>query len=130
MSPEQRAYIDVYLMLVDLHGGDKVYDYIPPAETKYPFIRIGEQFGATNRMHKDALHKNTDITIHFWHNNMRQRGTFSRLMSDTEAALIEHFGVDGERINTQILEDHSTGGPLLHGVLEVNIKNLRSGLNA
>lgn len=125
MNPEQRIFTAIRTLCVELFGNEKVYDYTPPERAGYPFVHIGEQSKQNIRMHKRHLSGDTQVLIHFWHNNERQRGTFTKMMDDVETALIERYGVDGEQINTQVLKDNSTAVTLLHGVMEINIKNYK-----
>ena len=125
MNPEQRIFTEIRMMMVGLFGSDKVYDYLPPEGTEYPFIRIGEVFKQNHRLHKDDLNGNIQVTLHFWHNNTRQRGTFTKMMNDAENALIDQFGVEGEEINMRVIEDTTTSVTLLHGVMDINIKRYK-----
>lgn len=126
ISPEQRVFVAVRKLCVELFGQDSVYDYIPPENTALPFIRIGEQFKQNRRLHKNDLNGDTQITLHFWHDNVRQRGTLTKMMSDVENAVINQYGVRGEDINTRVIDDNTTSVTLLHGILEINIKRYKN----
>ena len=126
MNPEQRVFVAVRKLCVGLFGQDSVYDYIPPENTAFPFIRIGEQFKQNRRLHKNDLNGDTQITLHFWHDNVRQRGTLTKMMSDVENAVINQYGVRGEDINTRVIDDNTTSVTLLHGILEINIKRYKN----
>ena len=106
--------------------GDSVYDYNPPEGTAYPFIRVAEQFKQNRRLHKNNLNGDTQITLHFWHDNVRQRGTLTKMMSDVENAVINQYGVRGEDINMRVMDDNTTSVTLLHGILEINIKRYKN----
>src|SRR5699024_9172341 len=100
--------------------------------TPYPFIHIGEFLSQNKRLHKTNLNGDAQITLHFWHDNVRQRGTFTQMMSDVENADIIQLGVEAEDVNSRVLEDRSTAITLLHGIMEFNIKrykNYRRDLN-
>lgn len=125
ISDEQRVFTKIRSIAVQLFGDNQVYDYTPPEYTEYPFIRIGEQFKQNKRLHKDDLNGDTQLTIHFWHNNERERGTLTSMMNELEQALITHYGVEGETINSRVIEDNSTAITLLHGILEINIKRYK-----
>lgn len=114
------------MLMVGIFGSDKVYDYNPPEGTIYPFVRIGEVFKQNRRLHKQNLDGDIQVTLHFWHDNSRQRGTFTKMMYDAEVALIEQFGVRGEDINTRVMDDNTTSVTLLHGILEINIKRYKN----
>ena len=100
-----------------------MYDgVLPPAGTPYPFIYLGD-FQQTDTANKSAVFGSVYPTIHVWHNNVKQRGTVSKMMLDvkTEMRDIEHtmnfaWGVRG--VTARIMADNTTKMPLLHGVVE------------
>ena len=126
MNPEQRVFTDIRRILINLFGEKSVYDYLPPEGTEYPFIRVGEVFSQRRRLHKDDLNGDMQVSLHFWHDNTRQRGTFTKMMHDAEVALIGEYGVRGEDINTRVIDDNTTSVTLLHGILEINIKRYKN----
>ena len=125
MNPEQQIFTDIRGICKTLYG-DSVYDYNPPEDTPYPFIRVAEQFKQNRRLHKNDLNGDTQITLHFWHDNVRQRGTLTKMMSDVENAVINQYGVRGEDINTRVIDDNTTSVTLFHGILEINIKRYKN----
>lgn len=125
MNPEQQIFTDIRGICKTLYG-DSVYDYNPPEGTAYPFVRIGEQFKQNRRLHKNDLNGDTQLTLHFWHDNTRQRGTLTSMMHGVETALINEYGVRGEDINTRVIDDNTTSVTLLHGILEINIKRYKN----
>lgn len=126
MNPEQQIFTDIRMLMVGIFGSDKVYDYNPPEGTPYPFVRVGEVFKQNRRLHKQNLDGDMQVSLHFWHDNSRQRGTFTQMMHDAEVSLIEQFGVRGEDINTRVMDDNTTSVTLLHGILEINIKRYKN----
>lgn len=42
MSPEQELYDKLFINCISILDEEHVYDYLPPAEVSYPFIRIGD----------------------------------------------------------------------------------------
>ena len=126
MNPEQQIFTDIRRVMVNLFGQDKVYDYNPPEGTPYPLIRVGEVFKQNRRIHKQDLDGDMQVSLHFWHDSTRKRGTFTKMMYDAEVALIGEFGARGEDINSRVLEDNTTAVTLLHGILEVNIKRYKN----
>ena len=126
MNPEQRIFTEIRQVMVNLFGQDKVYDYNPPEGTPYPFVRVGEALKQNRRIHKQDLAGDIQVSLHFWHDNARQRGTFTNMMHDAEVALIGEYGVRGEDINSRVIEDDTTAITLLHGILEINIKRYKN----
>ena len=122
MSPEQKVFTRLRRLCVDLFEAGNVYDYLPPADVEYPFVFVGEQFAQTYREHKDGRNKDTQITIHVWHNDYRKRGELSKMIYQIEDAIVKEFGVNGENYSSQIIVDNTTSVPLMHGIIEPNIK--------
>lgn len=120
MSPEQNIRIRLRLLLDEL--GYPVYSYLPNGEGEFPILHVGEQFKQNERLHIDRLNGRTQITIHVWHNDVRQEGTVMRLVYQVEQLLLKEFGLYGEDINTELVMDDSTDVRLLHGIINVNIK--------
>lgn len=104
--------------------GYKVYDgVLPPENTPYPFVYMGD-FRQADKEHKNAVTGIVYPTIHIWHNNVRQRGTVSRILSDikTVCRSISHtdnFAWVIRNVNSRIFTDNTTKTPLLHGVVEL-----------
>ena len=120
MTPYTRIYLEIRRVLDNLNGID-FYSSRPKEEVRYPFIYLGEQFKQNNRIHKDGLNGSTQVTIHFYHNKLYERGTLAKIMGDVEEALIEVFDFNGENITVQIINENTTGVELLHGILEIEI---------
>ena len=120
ISPEQRIYTAIRRICKEL--GYSVYDYLPDSKAGFPFVVLGEQFSQNIREHKSHLNKRTQVTVHFWHNDWRKRGSLTKMMRDVELGIISEFKVNGEDISTQILPDNSTGSDLYHGILETDIR--------
>jgi hypothetical protein len=122
MSPELVIYNRIRQVCVNVLGADKVAQSWS-SNTTYPHVVLGEQFKQNIRENKDRLNRQTQVTLHFWHNNVRQGGTVRNMMHDVEVGLLDEFGSLGEDINTQLLEDDSTSTTFLHGILEIDIEN-------
>ena len=120
ISPEQRIYTTIRRICDKL--GYSVYDYLPDSKAEFPFIVLGEQFSQNIREHKSYLNKQTQITVHFWHNDWRKRGSLTKMMHNVELGIMNEFKVNGEDISTQMLPDNSTGSNLYHGILETDIR--------
>ena len=125
MNPEQRVFTEIRRICKSLYG-EAVYDYNPPESTPYPFVHIGEFLSQNKRLHKENLNGDAQITLHFWHDNVRQRGTLTKMMSDVENAVIIELGVEAEDVNIKVLEDRSTAITLMHGIMEFNIKRYKN----
>lgn len=121
MSPIQKIYSEVRRLCVELYGEDVVYDYIP-GEVSYPYIHLGDQTSQNIREQKDYIDRNTQIIIHVWHNDWKQRGELSNMMFEIEQKIIDEYGHDGELITSDILTDDTTSTMLLHGILDIDIK--------
>lgn len=117
--------LDVYLKirkaLVD-NLEVEMFDYLPGTAATYPFVFIGEQFVQSTKINKDTRIKSTQVRIHVFHDNPRQRGTVSSLLSQIEKLIVYTFGLNSENVNIRIITDNTTNIPLLHGILETDIK--------
>lgn len=122
MSPEQKVFTKIRALCVGLFGADKVYDFLPPESVAYPFVFIGEQFAQSVNRHKDGRSKATQVTIHVWHSDMRRRGELTKMIGQIENAIIGEYGLTGDSITTQVIIDRTTSAPLLHGIVEPDIK--------
>ena len=104
--------------------GYEVHDgVLPPEDTPYPLVYMGD-FRQTDREHKNAITGIVYPTIHVWHNNPRQRGTVSSILSDIKAVCrsithTDNFAWLIRNVNSQIFPDNTTKPPLLHGIVEL-----------
>lgn len=100
-----------------------MYDTIlPPEDTEYPFIFIGDNQQA-DKENKTAIFGKVYQTIHLWHNNPKQRGTVSKMLLDIKTVCrgilhTANFAWDCKITNQRIFADKTTKTPLLHGVVE------------
>ena len=123
MDPQQELYTAILLCLKELYGND-VYDgFLPPDNTPYPFVYLGD-FRQNDKETKWAILGTVYPTIHIWHNNPQQRGTVSAMMLNIKTKLrkIEktaNFSWMIKNVEQRILPDNTTKTPLLHGVLEL-----------
>lgn len=105
--------------------GYDVYDgFLPPEGTPYPFVYLGEA-QQSDSASKGAVFGRVHQTIHFWHNNPKQRGTLSDMILNAKAVCSNivhtaHYSWEARGISTRIFPDNTTKTPLLHGVLEVD----------
>lgn len=137
MDPQQELFTAIRQRLCEEYGegdpGDvlhsgKVYDSgLPPDETPYPFIYLGDSRMQDDYGNKSVVLANVYQTIHVWHNNPRQRGTVSRMLAEIKAICrsirrTSTYAWDIRDVNQQIIPDNTTNTPLLHGVLELEYK--------
>lgn len=120
MSPEQEIRIKIRTLLNSL--GYPVLNFIPDPDKEFPMIHVGEQFKQNERLNIDGLNGSTQVTIHIWHNNLRQEGTVMKISNQVEHILLKEFKTNGENITTELLMDDSTGVQMLHGIINVSIK--------
>ena len=109
------------MICVGVYGEAMVFDYLPEASTPYPFIFIGEQFKQNERLHKDYLNGVTQVTVHYWHNNPRKRGSLATMMDMIEISVYQVYKGNIRSVDTDILIDNSTGSDLIHGVQTFSI---------
>lgn len=125
MDAQQELFTRIKLDL-EAKGYD-VYDgALPPKDTPYPFIYLGE-FTQDESEDKTAVYGTVNATIHVWSNNPRNRGTVSAMIADVKAVCrgIEHtdnYAWLCRNITQRILPDNTTKTPLLHGIIEAACK--------
>lgn len=123
MDAQQELFTAIKLALEAM--GYAVYDgFLPPEETPYPFIYLGE-FQQTEMEHKNAITGTVYPMIHVWHNDPEQRGTVSKMLLDIKRVCrtlghTTNFAWFVRNVSTRILEDKTTRTPLLHGVMQAD----------
>ena len=122
MDPQQELFTELLMQLKNL--GYDVYDtFLPPEDTPFPFLYLADSQQTDNR-NKTAVFGNVYQTIHVWHNNLKQRGTVSKMLLDVKKVCyrLEHtanFAWNVRNVDQWIRPDNTTKTPLLHGLLEV-----------
>lgn len=107
--------------------GYSVFDgVLPPEDTPYPFIYLGD-FRQSDQMYKNAVTGVVFPTIHIWHNNIKQRGTVSQMISDVKKVIYSTDKTKAyswliQSVDTRIIPDNTTKTPLLHGVIEARVQ--------
>ena len=123
LDPQQELFIALKLEIEKLSYA--VYDgALPPADTPYPFVYLGD-FRQNDTVYKNAVSGTVFPTIHIWHNNIKQRGTVSKMLLNIKAVLYglkrtNNYSWLIKNVNTQIISDDTTNTPLLHGVIEAD----------
>ena len=119
-SPEQEIFDAIYSTCLNL--GYRTYDYLPPNETQYPFVYIGEVF-QQDRHTKSGLFGDIQVTVHIFNDRKKRKETTTmRNTIKNELYKLKRAGninVMLKRGTGQILIDNSTSQPLLHGILEL-----------
>jgi len=122
-SPQLEIFNAIFKISHNL--GFSTYDYLPAKETNYPFVYLGEQFDV------DVANKST-ITgivtqrIHIYH-DYKKRGDMAIMINELKTELrklnkSKTFHLSVGRLSAQMIPDNSTAAPLIHGILEVDIK--------
>ena len=125
IDPQQELFT-AYKVALEAKGYS-VYDgCLPPEGTPYPFVYLGD-FRQSDQMQKNAVTGSVYPTIHVWHNNHRQRGTVSEILLDIKRAIYQtentaNFSWLAQSVDAQIIPDNTTKTPLLHGIIEAEIK--------
>lgn len=124
MEPQQALFTAVRGKLLESYP-DSVYDgQLPPDETPYPFIYLGE-FGQNDRETKSVILGNIPVMIHVWHSDFTKRGTVSEMLAAVKSALRSATCTDYSfmvrDVTTRIMEDNTTTTPLMHGIVEATV---------
>lgn len=123
-DPQQELFTALKLSL-EAKGYDVYDEGLPPEDTPYPFIYLGD-FRQSDVMYKNAITGKVYPTIHVWHNNTRQRGTVSQMMLDVKEVICKttktpHFEWFVQSLESRIIPDNTTKTPLLHGIVEAGL---------
>lgn len=126
MNDPQQELFTAYKLSLEAKGY-AVYDgALPPENTPYPFIYLGD-FRQADLQLKNAVNGTVYPTIHIWHNNIKQRGTFSKMLLDVKSVIYQTDKTDSfnwlvQSVDSRIIPDNTTKTPLLHGVVEAGTK--------
>lgn len=122
---QQEIFSELLVKLRALYP-DSVYDgALPPEGTKYPFIYIA---GTTtsNRNTKTCCRGgpgDVSITIHIYHNNVRQRGRLSGMVDTVEDVCYSMKTATCVGYGCQIIPDDTTAVPLMHAIVSADFIN-------
>lgn len=125
MDPQQELFTRLKLDLEAL--GYDVYDGIlPPEDTPYPFIYLGE-FQQSDTANKSAVFGTVYATIHVWSNTPKNRGTVSKMLLDIKTVCrkitrTHNFTWLVQKITQEIRPDTTVKPPLLHGYVKAELK--------
>lgn len=125
MDPQQELF-SALLVALKKKGYD-VYDgFLPPENTPYPFIYLGEGM-LYDDANKTAVFGRVSQRVHVWHNNPRQRGTMSQILLAIKEVCraidkTQNFKWFVSAMDQRILADTTTAVPLMHGVVDVEFK--------
>lgn len=125
MDPQQELFTELLLKIKA--AGYDVYDgCLPPEETPYPFVYLGDN-QQTDKANKSAVFGNVHQTIHIWSNTPRNRGTVSTMLLSIKQTCrrierTKNFAWEVQSMSQRILPDNTTKTPLLHGILEAEFK--------
>lgn len=125
MDAQQELFTFLKIELEKL--GYSVYDgFLPPEGTPYPFIYLGNNT-QTDQSTKREMIGNVYQTVHVWHDSPRKRGTVSQMLAVIKILCYRlerttNFSWAVRNTSQRILADNTTSTPLLHGVLDIEMK--------
>ena len=122
-SPQQQIYDAIFKACLQL--GYRTFDYLPADDVAYPFVYVGEQ-SDQDRDLKDIVIGNVQQTIHIYHHH-RGRRELTDMMDNIKAEIrklrhTETFFIRSANITAQTIPDNSSATPLLHGIIDTNIR--------
>lgn len=121
MDAQQELFTHLKLNIEAL--GYAVYDgALPPADTPYPFVYLGE-FRQTDRETKSQAYGNVYPMIHVWHNNPMERGTVSDMCLQIKHVCralqrTPSYAWSVRNVTSRIINDTTTKAPLMHGIID------------
>ena len=127
IDPQQELFSQILVELLKLkEKGWGVYDgQLPPDGTPYPFIYLADNT-QDDTMYKNGVTGEVDQVIHVYHNNPKQRGAVSQMLTEIKKICLSVKSNRYKWMLTQctqrIMPDNTTKEPLLHGHLEVTYK--------
>lgn len=127
IDPQQEIFTK---LKVEIEKNYNVFDgALPPANTPYPFVYLGEVTLQDDYGNKSMVLANVNVTIHVWSDDFTKRGTHSEMLRDVKEiarGITETTNYSWTVLNIyqRQLEDNTTKTPLLHGVLEIEYKLL------
>ena len=124
-DPQQEIFSRLHFD-ISSKGYDVYDDYLPPENTPYPFVYMGDM-QQTDDANKTAVFGNVYQTIHVWSNKPQNRGDLSKIMLEIKNICrnidkTRNFSWFVKNVTQRIIPDNTTKTPLLHGVLEVDFK--------
>lgn len=127
MTPNHAIFRHVFAQ--GLLVTDRTFDYLPDAETQYPFIYIGE---SSNRDEPNLdLYGNATQTVHVYAERT-QRAELdqmtSRLLSGLRTArATDGYALNFQSCNQQDAPDNTDVQPLIHRVLDISFAYNQKG---
>lgn len=117
-DPRQDIYDSIWRILEPQAA---VYDFIPPRNTPYPFIRAGEYQG-DDIMNKSCVFGTYNQMIHFWWTKDNRIGMTTAMTNAKEELRKLNktpggFQIASMKIQEQVIPDIEDTTALLHGVL-------------
>lgn len=125
MDPQQELFIRLKKDIEAL--GYDVYDgFLPPENTPYPFVYIGEMLQLDDA-NKTAVFGRIEATIHIYNDDPNKRGTVSDMLLKIKTVCrnirnTRCFNWDVRNVTQRIIPDNTTCTPLMHGVLDIEFK--------
>lgn len=127
MTPNHAIFRHVFAEALKIT--DKTFDYLPDAETHYPFVYIGENAN-TDETNFDFF-GNVSQTVHIY-STRTQRAELDRLSSELLSALRMARTTSGYAIRfmsctQQDAPDNTDVQPLIHRVLDISFNYNKKG---
>lgn len=125
MDPQQELFTELLIKIKE-QGYDTYDGELPPEDTPYPFVYLGDSRQKDDD-NKTAVFGKVYQTIHVWSNSPRQRGEVSAILLAVKQICrrighTKNFAWMLRNVEQRIFPDDTTKEPLLHGILEVEYK--------
>lgn len=127
MTPNHAIFRHVFAESLKIT--DKTFDYLPDAETQYPFVYIGENAN-TDEINFD-LFGNASQTVHIYAVRT-QRAELDEISSQLLNALRTtrttlEYAINFQSCNQQDAPDNTDVQPLIHRVLDISFNYNKKG---
>lgn len=123
-SPRQAVYDTVFLLCKEV---GQTFDFLPDAETQYPFIHIGQSSNLD--VENSDLLGEVNLTINLWGTRVHRLDLDNMLVQIhdklKELRVAFDYSINLVNFSSMLLDDLSTGSPLLHQVIELTFDYTR-----
>lgn len=120
MTPNHAIFRKIFEVCLSVHK--RTFDYLPDADTKYPFIYVGENQNLETENHElyGILHQ----TIHIYHSRTERAeldNMTSQLLRELRKLDIAYnYAISYKRNEQRDIPDNTDVKPLIHRALDIS----------
>lgn len=121
-SPQQIIFDAIFAVCLKIN--ERTYDYLPDANTEYPFIYVGELFNIDVKRYKLRRSGDVSITVHVYggrRDRLKVTQTLEFIEADVKALEAPIKTATYNDSSTQVLNQKVEAETLIHGIIEINM---------